>query len=79
MQNPEGGSVTDGGETRHYCLNDNNARTDLTPPLWVGIGYQAAGCFSFAGSGDVPSRYKNPYTITLTEEGPASNDTGCEP
>ncbi|GEM_PF-2936850 len=74
LQNPEGGSFPDGGETRHYCLNDNSARADETPPLWVGIGYK-----SFSGSGDVPSRYKNPYTITLTEEGPASNVIGCEP
>lgn len=76
QQNPDGGSTSDDGAVQRYCLNDNDASADRMPPLWVGIRYEAAGLFS--GVGDVPEHYKTPYSITLTEEGPASNTAGCE-
>jgi hypothetical protein len=79
QQNPDGASFPDGGETSRYCLNDNDGRADGNPPLWVGVTYQGEGAWSFVGIGDVPQRCKVPYTVTLTEEGAASNTMGCEP
>jgi len=51
-------------------------------PLGVGIGckeieYEA---WSSSGIGDVPERYRNPYTFTLTEEEPSSSEMSfCGP
>ncbi|GAB4345676.1 MAG: hypothetical protein Kow0089_22910 [Desulfobulbaceae bacterium] len=77
LRTPKGPSAAEGLRSR-YCLNDNQARADGVPPLWVGISYEGAGDRSFLGTGDIPQRYRQSCSVLLTEEGEAVNDTGCE-
>jgi len=77
------GSCSSGSEAvQHFCFDEGGCRGAQDGGTgYVGIEpiEAASGNLSFEGRGNVPQRYKTPYTITLTKSGIAANSDGCSP
>ncbi|GBE01646.1 MAG TPA: hypothetical protein ENH50_03280 [Nitrospirae bacterium] len=82
MQQNDSGGCGEGGAIQHFCYDEGGCRGAKDG----GTGYigiepvePATENLSFAGRGEVPQRYKTPYTITLMQSGIAANSEGCSP